>query len=88
MARQFASIGKGTLTSAQIRAARALLGWSQTKLAKAADLSRPTVDRAERESVSDDALAAMREALENAGVIFVEENGDGPGVRLRKGKRR
>jgi hypothetical protein len=36
--------------------------------------------------VSDDTLAAMREALENAGVIFVDENGDGPGVRLRKGK--
>jgi DNA-binding XRE family transcriptional regulator len=64
-----------------------LLGWSQTKLAKAADLSRPTVDRAERESVSDDALAALREALETAGVIFVEENGEGPGVRLRKEKR-
>jgi hypothetical protein len=32
-------------------------------------------------------MAAIRRALEKAGVIFVEENGDGPGVRLRKGKR-
>jgi hypothetical protein len=30
-------------------------------------------------------LAAIRAALESAGVIFVEENGEGPGVRLRKG---
>ena len=71
-------------TSAQIRAARALLGWSQTELAEAADLSRPSVDRAERINVSDETLAAIRRALEMAGVIFVEENGEGPGVRLRK----
>jgi hypothetical protein len=30
----------------------------------------------------------MRRALESAGVIFVDENGEGPGVRLRKGKKR
>jgi len=30
-------------------------------------------------------IAAIRAALESAGVIFVEENGEGPGVRLRKG---
>jgi hypothetical protein len=29
---------------------------------------------------------SVRRALESAGVIFVEVNGDGPGVRLRKGK--
>ena len=76
------------MTSAQIRAARALLGWSQTELAKAAGLSRPTIDRAERTgAVSDDALATMRKAMEKAGVIFQDENGEGPGVRLRKAKR-
>ncbi len=75
------------MTSAQIRAARALLGWSQTELAKAARLSRPTIDRAERtQAVSDDALATMRKAMEKAGVIFQDENGEGPGVRLRKKK--
>jgi hypothetical protein len=31
-------------------------------------------------------MAAIKGALELAGVIFVEENGDGPGVRLRKGQ--
>jgi len=49
----------------------------------------PTIRRAESErkvSVSEEAIAAIRAALESAGVIFVEENGEGPGVRLRKGK--
>ena len=31
-----------------------------------------------------DSLAAIRAALEAAGVIFIDENGEGPGVRLRK----
>jgi hypothetical protein len=39
-----------------------------------------------RRQVSGEAVAAMRTALESAGVVFVEENGHGPGVRLRKGK--
>ena len=75
-----------TTTIAQIRAARGLLGWSQTKLGDASDLSLPTVKRFETgsASVSDDAIEAMRAALEAAGVIFVDENGEGPGVRLRK----
>lgn len=74
-------------TVAQIRAARGLLGWSQTKLGDAANLSLPTVKRFETgaASVSCEAIAAMRLALEAAGVIFVAENGEGPGVRLRKG---
>jgi transcriptional regulator with XRE-family HTH domain len=64
-----------------------LLGWSQTALAAAAGLSEPTIKRFETAGarVSDDAISRMVAALESAGVIFVEENGDGPGVRLRKG---
>ena len=76
-----------TITVAQVRGARGLLGWSQTRLAEAAGMSLPTVKRYETGSgarVSDDAIAAMRAALETAGVIFVAENGEGPGVRLRK----
>ena len=71
----------------QMRAARGLLDWSQSDLAVAARLSLPTIKRAERDLgaiVSEDALSAIRKALEKAGVIFVAENGDGPGVRLRK----
>jgi len=37
----------------------------------------------ERRVVSETAASAMQAALESAGVIFVEENGDGPGVRLK-----
>lgn len=74
-------------TIAQIRAARGLLGWSQGELAKMASMSRVTVARAETIGVSEEAVTAIRSALESAGVIFVEENGEGPGVRIRKGNR-
>ncbi|HWL04240.1 MAG TPA: helix-turn-helix transcriptional regulator [Xanthobacteraceae bacterium] len=72
----------------QIRAARGLLGWSQTELADRAELSLPTVKRMEREgggpAVSDDAKEKVRAALEKAGVEFIAENGGGAGVRLKK----
>lgn len=79
-------VSQPTLTVSQLRGARGLLGWSQSDLAKAADLSLPTVKRVELETVqvSDEARDAIRRALETAGVIFVAENGEGPGVRLRK----
>lgn len=79
-----------TISPEQMRAARGLVDWSQTRLAEAAGLSLPTIKRAERDLgavVSPDAVAAIRKALEKAGVIFVEENGNGPGVRLKKAKR-
>lgn len=71
---------------AQARAARSLIDWSQTKLAKAAGLGLSTVVDFERErrQVSNDAIAAIRSALIVAGVEFIPENGGGPGVRLRK----
>jgi len=71
----------------QVRAARGLIGWSQTQLAEAAGLSLPTVKRFETASnmkVSDDAIAKMIAALEAAGVEFIAENGGGAGVRLKK----
>ena len=76
-------------TPAQIRAARHLASLSQADIAGVTGLSLPTIKRAESErvvSVSEEAIAAIRAALESAGVIFVEENGEGPGVRLRKAK--
>ncbi len=74
------------LTAAQCRAARALVGLNQPGLAAAAGLGLSTVVDFERERrvVSPDAAGAIRRALEDAGVIFLAENGDGPGVRLRK----
>ncbi len=74
-------------TSNQIRAARALLGKSQPEVALAAGVSTMTLKRAEgsgQPPASQEAVAAIRAALEAAGVIFVDENGEGPGVRLRK----
>jgi len=66
-----------------------LLGLSQADVAGATGLSLPTIKRAESDrevSVSPAAIEAIRAALEAAGVIFVQENGEGPGVRMRKGQ--
>jgi transcriptional regulator with XRE-family HTH domain len=73
------------MSIAQIRAARALLNWSQTDLARAASLSEPTVKRFETGGarVSEGAIAKMVAALESAGVEFT--NGEQPGVRLKRG---
>jgi predicted transcriptional regulator len=74
------------ITPSQCRAARALLDWPQQHLADAAQVGIVTVRQFEgggsqpRRSTLD----VMRRALEAAGVIFVAENGEGPGVRLRK----
>ena len=77
----------------QIRAARGLLGWSQTQLAEAAGRSLPTIKRLEREdgegpNVSDEVRLAVQSALEMAGVEFIPENGGGAGVRLAKRRKR
>jgi transcriptional regulator with XRE-family HTH domain len=75
-----------TITPAQSRAARALLDITQTELADAADLGLSTVVDFERERrrVSPVAIEAIRHTLRRAGVEFIDENGGGPGVRLRK----
>jgi transcriptional regulator with XRE-family HTH domain len=76
------------LTSAQIRAARALIRWSAQDLARETTLSVTTIRRAElRESETSLTSAndrAIRQVLESAGVEFIDENAGGPGVRLRK----
>lgn len=71
---------------AQSRAARGLLDWSQSELAKKGNLSESTVRDFEkgRRVPGINNLGALRLALESAGIIFIEENGEGPGVRLRK----
>lgn len=74
------------LSSVQSRMARAALGLGVRDLAKLAGVSPDTIARLERgEELRPSTLAAIRRALEEAGVIFLEENGGGPGVRLRKG---
>jgi hypothetical protein len=79
------------LTSAQIRAARALLRWRADDLARETALGLTTIKRAElaedRTSLTAANDIAIRRALEAAGVEFIDENGGGPGVRLRKRRR-
>jgi transcriptional regulator with XRE-family HTH domain len=80
------------VTTRQIKAARALLGWSQADLAERSRVSEPTVARLEsvdgelggREDTAD----KIRTAIESAGIEFIQDNGGGPGVRLRKSRGR
>ena len=80
------------LTPAQIRAARALLRWRAEDLAAHSAVGVATVRRAEldeAETVMTAANnAAIRRALEDAGVLFIAENGGGAGVRLREPRER
>jgi predicted transcriptional regulator len=78
------------VTPGQCKAARALLGITQTELANAAELGLSTVVDFEkgRRQVSSSAVNAILNALLEAGVEFIGENGGGAGVRLRKGRRK
>ncbi len=75
------------VSTRQIKAARALLAWSQADLARLSGVSEPTVARLEAVDGQlggrEQTAAKIRIALENAGVEFINENGGGPGVRLR-----
>jgi transcriptional regulator with XRE-family HTH domain len=74
-------------TGPQIRAARGILGWTVTALARAAGTSVRTITRAESsEDVPDmrvSTLRRIRQALEAEGVEFTQ-NANGMGVRLRR----
>jgi transcriptional regulator with XRE-family HTH domain len=79
------------VTTRQIKAARALLGWSQGDLAQRSGVSEPTVARLESVEGAlggrEDTGEKIRAAIEAAGVEFIQENGGGLGVRLRKRRR-
>jgi predicted transcriptional regulator len=74
------------LTSEHVRAARALLRWEQKELAEKSGVSLPTIKRLETQpgalGAYRDTVAAIRRALEEQGIEFL--NGDACGVRLRK----
>lgn len=73
------------MTGAQLRMARAALKMGVRNLAVLARVSPNTITRLESDHVSNaSTVAAVQRALEGAGVIFVAENGEGPGVRLKK----
>jgi transcriptional regulator with XRE-family HTH domain len=75
-----------TLTAAQVREARRLLGWTFPALATQSGVDASHLEGFERGrrrlSVLD--LSVIQRALEAAGVEFIAENGGGTGVRLRK----
>ena len=79
---------KRPLSSSQIRAARALVNWSAQDLDRHSSVSLRTIRRAElgdrQTSMNAPNDSAIRRAFELAGVEFIDENGGGPGVRLRK----
>jgi transcriptional regulator with XRE-family HTH domain len=78
-----------TIESAQVRAGRALVGWSQAELANAAGLPLAVIELFETggaNKVPAGAFAKMRATLEAAGVVFIPEDGGGAGVRFRTGR--
>ena len=77
------------ITPEQTRAARGLLDWSQQDLANAAGVGIVTVHQLEAGTSQPRraTLDVIRRAFESAGVEFIDENGGGPGVRLRKRQR-
>ena len=79
------------ISSAQMRAARALLRWTALDLAAESKVGVATIRRVE---VVDGEIpvtlaneAALRQAFEAAGIEFIEGNGSGEGVRFRKPRR-
>ena len=77
------------LTPAQCRAARGLIDWSQLELAQRAAVGIVTIRQLEAgvHAPRRSTLDVVRRALEAAGVEFIDENGGGVGVRLRKARR-
>ena len=77
---------KGPEPSAQVRMARAALGWTVRDLAEATGFHRNTVSNIEVGRYGGDPITLQRieKVLVAAGVEFIEENGGGPGVRLSK----
>lgn len=79
---------KTDITSGQIKAAKAMLGWSNTELAKLTGLHRNTINKAENGEAKRATLALLRDVFESGSdshcIEFLSENGGGPGVRLNQ----
>jgi transcriptional regulator with XRE-family HTH domain len=75
-----------TLLPNQLRAARSLVSWKREDLAEACGITERNLARIEAGEIKPrpKTVAAIRAALEAAGVEFIPENGGGAGVRLRK----
>ena len=74
--------------TAQLRAARGLIGWHQSQLAEASGVALSTIRRMETSEVrlrgNAESIWKVRRALEDVGVVFTDQDDDrGPGVRLK-----
>jgi transcriptional regulator with XRE-family HTH domain len=78
------------VTSAQLRMARAAIGWTVRDLANATGLHRNTITNIETGRYAGDpkTLEIVEAALSKAGIEFIEENGGGPGVRLKQSQKK
>ncbi|CDZ60481.1 Hypothetical protein NGAL_HAMBI2605_10460 [Neorhizobium galegae bv. orientalis] len=80
------------LQANQIRAARALLNWSQNELVEKTGLSLTTIRRMEDDKIGPERssagnVAAVTKTIEEAGIVFIGDGEDkpgGPGVRVGK----
>jgi transcriptional regulator with XRE-family HTH domain len=76
------------ITGAQIRAARAALGWSATRLANATGVAMKTIARLEQVDglppSRSRTLVVVQKVLEGAGIEFIGTPDDGPGIRIRR----
>ena len=74
------------ITPAQVRMARSALKIGVRELAEMANITTATITRFENErgGLQTETHDKIEKALQNAGIIFIPENGDGAGVRLRK----
>jgi transcriptional regulator with XRE-family HTH domain len=83
---------RSSVGTAQIRAARALLGWRQGDLSRASGVGTATVNRIEKASSGASGyvstLSRIQAAFETAGVLFIDDDGGaGFGVRFAKTKK-
>ena len=73
--------------TAQLSAARGLVGLKQSQLAEISGVALSTIRRMESSGVrlrgNAESIWKVQQALEDAGVVFIDENGGGPGVRLK-----
>jgi transcriptional regulator with XRE-family HTH domain len=89
MASQAKTDQQSEIRPAQSRMARGALGWGIRELGKAAGVSHDTIVRFERgDELRERTIEAIRSAFDAAGIVFIPENGGGPGVRLRKRSKR
>jgi transcriptional regulator with XRE-family HTH domain len=73
------------MKAVQLRMARAAVGWGVRELAEKAGVTANTVSRIELGAdAKQSTIEAIQRALEEAGIVFMPENGGGVGVRVRK----